>query len=239
MIRAFFVTSVTLAYILLVGTPVVIHAAISGDTDTLYQTALLGARMLLWLSGVKLEVTGGEKARADRAVVFMSNHQSNYDPPVVCGILPPVLIVGKKQFFRIPILGRGMALRGFIPIDRNNRTQAIEAMEAGARALKRGHSFLIYPEGTRSPDGRLQAFKKGAFIMALKAGAPIVPISVSGSARVMPKGKFEIHPGVVRITVHDAVRTEGCTSDDLDRIMEQVRGAILSGLTNDELPRPA
>ncbi len=239
MIRAFFVTFVTFVYILLVGTPFLIHAAISGNTDTLYQVARLGVRMVLWLSGVKLEVAGGEKTPTDRAVVFMPNHQSNCDPPAVFDILPPVLIIGKKEFFRVPILGRAMSLRGFIPIDRRNRTHAIEAIEAGIRAVKAGHSFLIYPEGTRSPDGRLQAFKKGAFIMAIKAGAPIVPISISGSARVMPKGKFEIHPGVVRITVHDPVPTEGCTPDDRERIMEQVRQAVLSGLAEDELPLPA
>jgi 1-acyl-sn-glycerol-3-phosphate acyltransferase len=239
MIRALFVTLIALAYILLVGTPILIRAAISGNTDILYRAGRFGAGLVLWLSGVKLEVIGRDKTRTDRAVIFMSNHQSNCDPPAVFNILPPVLIIGKKQFFRVPILGHGMALRGFIPIDRKNRAQAIEAIEAAIRALKAGHSFLIYPEGTRSPDGRLQAFKKGAFVMAIKAGAPIVPISISGSGRVMPKGKFEIHPGVVRITVHDAVPTEGCLPDDRDRIMELVRQAISSGLSEDELPVPA
>ncbi len=238
MIRAFLVTLIVFAYVLLVGTPVLVHAAISGNTDTLYRVGRFGARLVLWLSGVKLEVMGREKTCTDRAVVFMSNHQSNCDPPAVLNLLPPVLIIGKKEFFRVPILGRGMALRGFIPIDRKNRAQAIKAIEAGTQALKRGHSFLIFPEGTRSPDGRLQAFKKGAFIMAMKAGAPIAPISISGSARVMPKGKFEIRPGVVRVTVHDPVPTEGCMPDDRETIMEQVRQAILSGLAEDELPLP-
>jgi 1-acyl-sn-glycerol-3-phosphate acyltransferase len=239
MIRAFCVTLIAFAYILLVGTPFLIHAALSGNTDTLYQVGRLGARMVLWLSGVKLEVAGKEKTRTDRAVIFMPNHQSNFDPPAACVILPPVLFISKKEFFRVPILGRAMALRGCIPIDRKNRAQAMEAIEAGVRSVKAGHSFLIFPEGTRSANGRLQAFKKGAFILAMKAGAPIVPISISGSVRVMPKGKFEIHPGVVRITVHDPVPTEGCTSDDRQGIMEQVRHAILSGLTEDEFPLPA
>lgn len=237
MIRAFLVTFVTFAYILLVGTPILVHAAISGNTDTLYRAGRFGARLVLWLSGVKLEVIGREKTCTDRAVVFMSNHESNCDPPAVFNLLPPVLIIGKKEFFRVPILGRCMTLRGFIPIDRKNRAQAIEAIEAGTRGLTAGHSFLIFPEGTRSPDGRLQAFKKGAFIMAMKAGAPIVPISISGSARVMPKGKFKIQPGVLRVTVHDPVPTKGSMPDDRDRIMEQVRQAILSGLAEDELPK--
>ena len=236
MIRAFCATFIAGAYILLVGTPFLIHAAVSGNTDILYQVGRLGARMVLWLSGVKLEVAGKEKARTDRAVIFMPNHQSNFDPPAACVILPPVLFISKKEFFRVPILGRAMALRGCIPIDRKNRAQAMEAIEAGVRSVKAGHSFLIFPEGTRSPNGRLQAFKRGGFMMAMKAGAPIVPISISGSARVMPKGKFEVHPGVVRITVYDPVPTGGCAPDDRERIMEQVRQAILSGLAENELP---
>jgi 1-acyl-sn-glycerol-3-phosphate acyltransferase len=239
MIRAFLVTFVAFAYILLVGTPFFVHATISGNTDALYQAGLLGVRLVLWLSGVQLEVTGREKTHTDHAVVFMANHQSNCDPPAVFTILPAVLIVGKKEFFRVPILGRAMALHGFIPIDRKNRAQAIAAIEAGIRAVKAGHSFLIFPEGTRSPDGRLQAFKKGGFVMAMKAGVPIVPISISGSARVMPKGKFEIHPGVVRITVHDPVPSRGETPNDREIIMAQVRQAIVSGLAEDELPLPA
>ncbi len=186
-----------------------------------------------------MEVRGLENICTDRAVVFMPNHQSNCDPPAIFTILPPVLVMGKKEFFRVPILGRGMLLRGFIPVDRKNRQRAIEAMEEGVKSLKAGHSFLVFPEGTRSPDGRLQPFKRGVFIMAIKAGAPIVPISISGTRKIMPKGKFEIHPGVERITVHNPVSTEGRTLDDREKIMEQVRQAILSGLAEEEWPLEA
>ncbi len=129
-----------------------------------------------------------------------------------------------------------MRLRGFIPVDRRNREKAIQAVEAATKALKAGNSFLVFPEGTRSPDGRLQPFKKGVFIMAIQAGASIVPISVSGSNKIMPKGKLEIVPGVIRITFHEPVATAGLTLDDRERLSETVRKAILEGLAPEERP---
>lgn len=236
MIRSIFVTLVTFAYILIVGTPFLIHAMITRKTDTIYGVGILGAKLALWFAGVRLEVEGRENIPAGRAVVFTPNHQSNCDPPAVASVLPPVLIMAKQEFFRMPVLGRAMRLRGFIPVDRKNRERAIHAVEKASASLRAGHSFLAYPEGTRSPDGRLQAFKKGVFVMAMNAGAPIVPISVSGSYKIMQKGELAIHPGVVRITFHPAIPTEGCTVEDRPRIMASVRRAILSGLTQEEQP---
>jgi 1-acyl-sn-glycerol-3-phosphate acyltransferase len=236
MIRAFLVTLVTFAYVLILGPPLLIYGVISGNTDPLYRIGKLGARMAVRLAGARLEIHGRDQIPRDRPVVFMANHQSNCDPPALLAILPPVLVMVKKEFFRIPILGTGMLARGFIPVDRRNRGQALEAVEKGVRALKAGKSFLVYPEGTRSPDGRLQSFKKGVFVMALKAGAPIVPISVSGSNKIMPKGKFVMRPGGVRITFHESVATEGLAIQDRQVIMDRVRQAILAGLEKDEWP---
>jgi len=195
-----------------------------------------GARMALWLSGVRLEVHGLEKIPPGRAVIFMPNHQSNCDPPAMVVILPPVLVMAKREFFRVPVLGRGMRARGFIPVDRRNRERAIAAVEQAVAALKAGHSFLAYPEGTRSPDGRLQRFKKGVFVMAIKAGAPIVPISVSGGSKIMPKGKFVIRPGRVRITIHDPIPTANVRLDERQMVIDLTRQAILTGLAPEEWP---
>jgi 1-acyl-sn-glycerol-3-phosphate acyltransferase len=236
MIRAFLVTLVTFAYVLILGPPVLLYAAVSGNTDPIYSVGKLGARLALWLAGVRLEICGRERIPGGRAVVFMANHQSNCDPPALLAVLPPVLVMGKKEFFRVPIIGRGMRARGFIAVDRSNREQAREAVEKGVQALKAGKSFLVYPEGTRSPDGRLQRFKKGVFVMAIKAGAPIVPISVSGSNKIMAKGKFVIRPGGVRITFHNTVATEGLAIEDRDALSDSVRQAILAGLEKDEWP---
>ncbi|MGB7590909.1 MAG: lysophospholipid acyltransferase family protein [Terriglobia bacterium] len=236
MIRAFLVTLVTFAYIAVLGPPLLIYAAIRGNGDLVYRIGTLGARMALWLAGTRLEIHGLDQIPSHWAVVFMANHQSNIDPPALLAILPPVLVLAKKEFFRVAILGRAMVACGFIPVDRRNREQALEAVEKGVQALKAGKSFLVYPEGTRSPDGRLQRFKKGVFVMAIKAGAPIVPISVSGSNKIMPKGKFVIRPGRVRITFHEPVATAGSVIEDRQLIIDRVRQAILTGLEEDEWP---
>lgn len=236
MIRAFFVTAVTFAYILAVGPPLLFYGVLTGNTDPVYRAGRLGARMALWLAGVTLEVRGLEKIPRHGPVVFMSNHQGNCDPPALIILLPPVAVLGKKEFFRVPVLGRAMRMRKFVVVDRKNREQAIAAVEEAVNILKAGQPFLVFPEGTRSPDGRLQPLKKGVFIMAIKAGAPIAPISVSGSSRIMRKGQFVIHPGRVRITIHDPVPTAGRTLDDRDLIIGQVRQALLSGLEKDEWP---
>jgi 1-acyl-sn-glycerol-3-phosphate acyltransferase len=236
MIRAFLVTLVTFAYVLILGPPLLIYGAISGNTDPLYRIGKLGARMAVWLAGARLEIHGLDRIPRGRAVVFMANHQSNCDPPALLAVLPPVLVMVKKEFFRVPIIGRGMVACGFIRVDRSNREQALEAVEKGVQALRAGKSFLVYPEGTRSPDGRLQSFKKGVFVMALKAGAPIVPISVSGSNKIMPKGKFVMRPGRVRITFHEPILTAGLAVEDRQAVIERVRTAILSGLERGEWP---
>jgi 1-acyl-sn-glycerol-3-phosphate acyltransferase len=142
----------------------------------------------------------------------------------------------KKEFFRIPVLGRAMLQCGFIPVDRKSRAHAVQAIEAAVKSLAAGRSFMVFPEGTRSRDGRLQPLKKGAFVMAIQAQVPIVPISVSGSSKIMPKGRFVIRPGVVGITIHDAIPTQGCSMADRPEIMERTRCAILSGLAEDEQP---
>lgn len=236
MIRAFFVTFVTGLYILILGPPLLLYMLLTGNSGPVYAAGKRGARMALWLAGVRLEVRGLEKIPRGRTVVFMANHQGNCDPPALLAVLPTVSIIAKKEFFRIPILNRAMLARGFIPVDRRNREAAVAAVDQAARSLQAGHSFLVFPEGTRSRDGRLLPLKKGVFIMAMKAGAPIVPVSVSGSSRIMAKGKFAIHPGRVRITVQEPVPTEGHALEDRATIMELVRQGILAGLAPEEWP---
>ncbi|HUY15021.1 MAG TPA: lysophospholipid acyltransferase family protein [Terriglobia bacterium] len=234
MIRTTLTFTLTFAYIFLVGGPFLLYAVVSKRTDALYTVGVLGARLALWLAGVKIEVTGKEKIPAGRAVIFMPNHQSNSDPPAVFVHLPPVLAMAKKESFCVPVLGPSMRLRGFVPVDRQNRERAKEAVEQAVRSLKAGHSFLVFPEGTRSPDGRLQRFKKGAFLMAVKSGAAIVPVSVSGSRFIMPKGSNALRPGVIRITFHDPVAVEEFGADRLPELQARVRQAIASALTPEE-----
>lgn len=236
MLRTLLVYVIVVLYLSILGPPLLLLSVITGKTDILYSVGLFGAKTALRLSGVKVIVTGREKIPAGRAVVFMPNHQSNCDPPAVAASLPPVLIMAKKEFFRVPILGTGMRMRGFIPVDRTNRERAFAAVDQAVAALKNGHSFLAFPEGTRSKTGRLQPFKKGVFVMAIKAGVPIVPISVSGGRAIMRKGEVRIHPGTVRLTIQDPVPTAGYTITDRAKVAALVRQEIMKGLSPDELP---
>jgi 1-acyl-sn-glycerol-3-phosphate acyltransferase len=240
MLRAAMVSLFSLVCIFVLGAPLLVYAVLSRDTDPLYNVGRICGRAVLWLSGVKLDVHGREKIPASRAVVFMPNHQSNCDPPAIFVLLPPTLVMGKREFFRVPILGRAMRMRGFIPLTRNrSRAEAIAVVKQAAAALRAGHNFLAFPEGTRSTDGRLLPFKKGVFLMALEAGAPIIPISLSGSRHIMRKGEFAVYPGTVRVTFHDPVETRGRSIADLSALMEEVRRAMLSGLTEEEWPLPS
>jgi 1-acyl-sn-glycerol-3-phosphate acyltransferase len=239
MIRSVITIGLTFAYILLLGPPLLFYAAMTGNTDPLYGAGLAGARMALWLAGARVMVEGREKIPRARAVVFMPNHQSNMDTPAIIVNIPSVLVLAKKEFFRVPVLGRVMTRRGFIAVERTNRERAIAAVERAARSLQAGYSFLAFPEGTRSRDGRLQPFKRGVFVMAIKAGAPIVPVSISGSRHLMRKGDWRIYPGTIRIRFHDPVPTEGSRLEDRGKIIARVRQAILSGLEPDERPLEA
>ena len=238
MIRASFAVSVAIVLVLLLGTPLLIYSALRGESETLYHVGIWACRLVLRVGGVRLEVYGREKIPAGLPVVFMPNHQSNCDPPAIITVLPPTRVMAKKGLFAVPILGRAMRLRGYVPVDRQNRERAMQAIEEGVRALQAGESFMIYPEGKRSSDGRLLPFKKGAFVMAIKAQAPIVPISISGASKVMPKGAFAIRPGVVRITIHDPVPTAGYRLEEREQLSDVVRQAILQGLTPEEWPEP-
>ncbi len=236
MFRTLLVYVVIVLFILILGPPLLLWSATSGNTDALYAVGLFGAKTALRLAGVRLEVIGAENIPVGTAAVFMPNHQSNCDPPAVASILPPVLIMAKKEFFRLPILGTGMRMRGFVPVDRANRERAFAAVDSAVAALKSGHSFLVFPEGTRSKIGRLQAFKRGVFVMAIKAGVPIVPISVSGANKIMRRGDFRIHPGPVRITIHNPIPTAGYSIANRAEVVARVRRAIMEGLSPEELP---
>jgi len=225
--------------IILLGGPLLVYAMLTGNTNPLYAAGLFGARLSLRLGGVRMEVRGRERIPTGRAVIFMPNHQSYADPPAIFAQLPPVLVLAKKEFFRVPILGWAMKRRGFIPVDRSNRERAIQAVHQAVESLSAGNSFLVYPEGTRSPDGRLQRFKKGVFVMAMQAGAPIVPVSISGATKIIPKGSLCVRPGSVRITFHDPVVTAPGTRRDREAIMTAVEKAIIAGLAPQEYPANA
>ncbi len=186
-----------------------------------------GVRMGMALAGIKLRVAGREHLPLDRAAVYCANHQSNVDPPVLFTALHPRMhIVYKAEINAIPLLARAFRHGGFVPIDRRNKEAAMRSLEAGARSIQQGNSFLIFPEGTRSKTAELLPFKKGGFLMALKAQAPIVPVAVSGGRAAMQKGSWYIRPVTISVRVGEPIQTAGMLTSDRDALIARVRERI-------------
>jgi len=191
-----------------------------------------GVRMGLALSGIKFHVDGAERLPLDRAAVYCSNHQSHIDPPVLYEALHPEMrILYKAEIDRLPILPRAFRLAGFIPVDRKNKEAGMRAIEAAAASLRAGNSFLVFPEGTRSPTDEMLPFKKGVFVMAIKGQAPIVPIAIKGGREAMRRGSRVIQPVTISIRVGQPVETAGLDVKDRDAVIATVRGRIAQLLT--------
>ena len=186
-----------------------------------------GVRLGLALAGIKVRIAGREHLPTGRAAVYCANHQSNVDPPVLFTSLHPRMhIVYKAEINAIPLLARAFQHGGFVPIDRRNKEAAMRSLEAGARSIRDGNSFLIFPEGTRSKTGEMLPFKKGGFLMALKAQAPIVPVAISGGTDAMRRGSKIIRPVNISIRVGTPIETAGMQMTDRDALIAQVRGRI-------------
>ena len=186
-----------------------------------------GVRLGLALAGITVRVAGRDHIPIGRAAVYCANHQSNIDPPVLFTTLHPRMhIVYKAEINAIPLLARAFQHGGFVPIDRRNKEAAMRSLEAGARSIRDGNSFLIFPEGTRSKTGEMLPFKKGGFLMALKAQAPIVPVAISGGTDAMRRGSKIIRPVNISIRVGTPIETAGMQMTDRDALIAQVRGRI-------------
>ena len=186
-----------------------------------------GVRLGLALCGIKVKVAGAEHLPLDRAAVYCANHQSNVDPPILFDKLHPRMhIVYKAEINAIPLLARAFRHGGFVPIDRRNKEAAMRSLEAGARSIRSGNSFLIFPEGTRSTTADLLPFKKGGFLMALKAQAPIVPVAIQGGRDAMQRGSRIIQPVRVSIRVGEPIETTEMDMADRDTLIARVRERI-------------
>ncbi len=180
--------------------------------DFIYAYARLGIRLLLFFSGVRVQVTGGEYLGAG-GVVYMANHQSYLDPPILLASLPGAIsFLAKAELFRVPLLGLVLRAGGLVPIDRRDRAAAEAGIERAAAAVRAGRPFLIFPEGTRSRDGGLLPLKKGPFYLAEQAQAPVVCARLEGTAALLPRGEWRIRPGTVRLRIAPAIELAAWTS---------------------------
>ena len=206
MIRSVILLSFWGISILVVGPALVIYAAITGNADPLYYTATRLARWGVLLVGVKIEVRGREHLQAGRNYIFMSNHASNLDPPVLIPVIPSrCSVLVKKELFRVPVLGTGMRLSELVPVDRGDHEAAMASVQAAITVLRKRFQMVIYPEGTRTGDGRLLPFKKGPFHLAMDSGVPVVPVTILGTYESWPKTRFGLRPGTATVIFHPPI----------------------------------
>lgn len=190
----------------------------------LHSYARLWARVSLRLAGQRLSVSGQEHLPPQGAVIFMPNHQSNLDILALFAGLPVQFRwLAKQELFRIPLFGLAMRRTDYIPVDRSDRRAAIASMSLAAQRIAGGTSIILFPEGTRSPDGDLLPFKKGGFMLALRAQVPIIPISLQGSGEALPKYSWRVRPGRITVRIFPPLTTVGLETTDRDRLMEDVR----------------
>jgi 1-acyl-sn-glycerol-3-phosphate acyltransferase len=202
---------------------------ITGNADFLFGTAMWIARTGLRIAGVHVQVEGMERIDPAATYIFMCNHVSNLDPPILISRLPRrTSVLVKKELFQVPILGRAMLMGDLVPIDRRNREAAVNSMRAAEQVMAKGLNMTVFPEGTRSPDGRLLPFKKGPFYLAIDSEVPVVPVTILGSDALMPKGSPIIRFGTVRLVFHAPVCSKGFT--DKEDLIAAVRREIASAL---------
>ncbi|MDQ1330685.1 MAG: 1-acyl-sn-glycerol-3-phosphate acyltransferase [Thermodesulfobacteriota bacterium] len=188
-----------------------------------HKVAGIWARSILAASPIEVTVTGLSNIDPAKSYVYMSNHQSNYDIPVLLGHLPVQFRwLAKIELFRIPLFGYAMKRAGYICIDRSNRESAFESLKKAAGIIRDGVSVMIFPEGTRSRDGNIGSFKKGGFVLAIESGVPILPVIIRGTFSVMPKSRLLIKPGKVTLEILKPVETTGFTRETKDALMEKI-----------------
>jgi len=203
------------------------------NADWMYSVAMSYVRFLNRMAGIRVRAEGLENI-PDSVCIFASNHCSNIDPPAMFPSIPRrVSILAKKQVFQIPVLGAAMRLARLVPVDRE---AAAASVDCAVGYLREGLSFCVYPEGTRSRDGRLKPFKRGTFVMAIQARVPIVPVALSGTQRLMRKGDWTIHPGEVLIRFLPPVDAAAFSLDQRSDLLEAIHARIGAALPPDQRP---
>ncbi|MBN2797226.1 MAG: 1-acyl-sn-glycerol-3-phosphate acyltransferase [Clostridia bacterium] len=200
-------------------------------TDEVYTETVKWARSLIKLAGGKVSVEGLENIPTEGPVVFVANHQGNFDIPTLIGYLNrPIGFIAKAETEKMPIVGGWMKNMRCVFLDRENPRAALKAIKSGIEIVKSGHAIVIFPEGTRSVDGKVDEFKPGSFKLAMKAEAMIVPVTISGTYDMMPKGSKRIKPAEVKLTISEPIPSTGYESTESYILREKVRDVIISKL---------
>jgi len=222
----------------IVAIPVVVVCGLFGWGDGFLAYGAWMMRVGRRILGIDVEAKGLDRIDPAERYIFMCNHLSFLDAPLLLTVLRrPVRFIVKRFVFRIPVLGLGMKFAGFVPLDKEGFGEGRKRIARAAELIKtKGYSFLVYPEGTRSWQGTLLPFRRGGFFLALETGVPIAPISVQGTYELMPRGSRRIRKGKVRIVFHEPIPVEGYSAEAMPELVERVRAVIASGLPPS--PRP-
>ncbi len=197
----------------------------------LHKYAGLWGRFGLFLAGVRLDIRNVDKIPEGQSLIFMGNHQSNFDILALYVALPHHFSwIAKEELFKIPFFGFAMRRAGYIPLDRGDGRRALKSMEEAARKIRNGVSVIVFPEGTRTLDGNLLPFKRGGFLLAARAGVPIVPFTINGTSRINPAKTLKLKKGNVSISFSDPIDTTGATGKKRDDLIDRVKDAIEQGL---------
>jgi 1-acyl-sn-glycerol-3-phosphate acyltransferase len=236
MIRTIVLVAYFVLALVLVLPWLILWSLLAGSVDFMYATAMKTVRLGNRIVGILVRTEGLENIPAG-VCVFAANHISNVDPLAFVPAIPRrVSLLAKKELFRIPILSTAMRLANFVPVSRGDSEAAASSVDIAVSLLKQGLSFAVYPEGTRSPDGRLRPFKKGAFVMAIHAGVPVVPVSIAGAQHLMRKGDRAIHPGEVVVRFGSPVDASEFTMDHRAELLARVQSIVAAGLPPDQQP---
>jgi 1-acyl-sn-glycerol-3-phosphate acyltransferase len=201
----------------------------TGKVGFLYFIGMGLAHWAARIAGAKIKLVGFENIDPAGTYIFMSNHVSNLDPPVLVPLIPRrTSVLAKKEIWRIPILGKALDLAEIVPVERSNRDAAMQSIRRAGEVMQHGINMTIYPEGTRSPDGRLLPFKKGPFHLASETGFPIVPVTILGTEEMMPKGRNIVKSGTATLVFHPPIDPKQFSTRE--ELMEAVRQAINSAL---------
>lgn len=228
MIRTLWVWVVGVFMTILCGSLIVLFSVFDSGGKSLHLLAKLWARTIIAASGVRVEVRGEENLPGNSAMIVASNHQGYFDIFVLMAFLPLRLgWIAKKELYRIPLFNFAMRRYGNIMIDRSSRERARRSLQSAAEKIRRGQSVLIFPEGTRSPDGKVHGFKKGCYYLAEASEAPVVPVSISGSFQVMPKKAFRLNPGTIHVVIGEPVTLHGFSDPDSNGFLDRLRRTII------------
>lgn len=196
--------------------------------NKIHKVANLWAKILLLICNTKVKVIGKENLLFGKPQIFMANHQSDFDILIALAYIPVQFWwIAKKELFAIPVFGAAMRSAGYIEIDRNNREKALQSIEEAAMHIRKGKSIMTFPEGTRSRDGEIKAFKQGAFHLAIKSGVPIVPISIIGSGRIMPKRSVRINSSQIKLVIGEPIEVKDFDIEKRHELIENVRNTII------------